>query len=151
VGIRYCLCPLSPKRLALLEEDPGLVEDLNVDDVPGMIDLGPSGFGLDGILLFAGKNPVIRDAVFAHSGRELGEPGDTVRVHSPERVLEVHQALSALPPDVISRHYENARKAIPQLERGPAAIAQFAGLFEQLCEVYATAAESGHSMLTFLV
>jgi hypothetical protein len=67
------------------------------------------------------------------------------------RVVEVHEALSGLPPDEIARHYEDARKAIPRLEGGPAAIARFTQLLEKLRELYATAAESGHGMLTFLV
>jgi hypothetical protein len=151
VGISYCLCPLSAKRLALLEADPELVHELTEDAVPDMVDLGSHGFALDGILLFAGRKSAVRDAVFAHTGRELGEPGDSVRVHTGARVVEVHEALQALPADVIARHYEDARKAIPQLERGLAAIARFDQLFEQLRSVYAKAAKSGHGMLTFLV
>lgn len=151
MGISYCLCPLSAKRLALLEEDPELVHELTEAAVPDMVDLGPKGFELDGILLFAGRNATIRDAVFAQTGRELGEPGDGMRVHTAARVAEIHEALEALPADVIARHYEDARKAIPQLERGPAAIAQFTQLFEHLRKVYAKAAKSGHGMLTFMV
>ena len=149
--ISYCLCPLSAKRLALLEEDPELVNELTEDAVPDMVDLGANGFALDGILLFAGKDSAIRDAVFAHSGRQLGDAGHSMRVHTAARVVEVHEALEALPEGVIARHYESARKAIPQLERGPAAIALFEQLFEQLRAVYADAAASGRGMLTFLV
>jgi hypothetical protein len=151
VEISYCLCPLSAKRLALLEEHPKLVHELTEDAVPDMVDLGSNGFALDGILLFAERNSAIRDAVFAQTGRRLGEPGDSMRVHTAARVVEVHDALNALPADVIARHYEDARKAIPQLERGPASIARFTQLFEQLRAVYAKTATSGHGMLTFLV
>lgn len=151
MGVSYCLCPLSAKRLALLEKDPELVYELTEDAVPDMVDLGPHGFALDGILLFTGRNSPVRDAVFAHTGRELGKPEDSVRVHSPERVVAVHEALSGLPSDVIARHYEDARKAIPQLERGPSSMARFSRLFEQLLAVYATAAENDHGMLTFLL
>ncbi len=151
MGIHYCLCPLSAKRLALLEEDLELVHELTEDAVPDMLDLGPSGFALDGILLFAGRSAAVRDAVFAQTGRVLGEPADSMRVHTAARVLEVHEALSALPADVIERHYEDARRAIPTLERGPASIARFTELFARLRAVYAAAAKSGHGMLTFLV
>ena len=82
MGIHYCLCPLSAKRLALLEEDPELVNELTEDAVPDMLDLGPSGFALDGILLFAGRSSEIRDAVFAQTGRVLGEP-QTACVSTP--------------------------------------------------------------------
>ncbi len=151
MGISYCLCPLSAKRLALIEEDPGLVEELTEDTVPGMLDLGPDGFALDGILLFAGRDPAVRDAVFAQSGRVLGEPADSIRVHTAARVAEISEALTRLPEDVIARHYEEARKAIPRLESGPASVARFTQLFERLREAYANAAGSGHGMVTFLV
>lgn len=155
VGISYCLCPLSSKRLALLEEDPELVNELTEDAVPDMLDLGADGFALDGILLFAGRSSsassAIRDAVFAHGGRQLGEPGHAARVHSPARVVEVHEALEALPEDAIARHYEEARKAIAQLEGGLASVTRFTHLFEELRAVYAAAASNGHGMLTFLV
>lgn len=151
VGISYCLCPLSAKRLALLEDDPELVNELTEDAVPDMLDLGSDGFALDGILVFAGRSSTIRDAVFAHSGRQLGDPGSTARIHSPARVVEVHAALEALPEDVVVRHYDDARRAIAQLESGFASVTRLSQLFEELRAVYEGAAANGHGMLTFLV
>lgn len=151
MGISYCLCPLSAKRLALLENDPELVNELTEDAVPDMLDLGPDGFALDGILVFAGRSSAIRDAVFAHGGRQLGEPGNTARVHSAERVVEIHEALEALPEDVIGRHYEHAKRAIAQLENEFASLAHLTRLFEELRAAYQAASANGHGMLTFLV
>lgn len=151
MGISYCLCPLSAKRLALLEEDPELVNELTEDAVPDMLDLGPDGFALDGILVFAGRSSAIRDAVFAHGGHQLGEPGNTARVHSAARVVEIHEALEALPEDVIARHYEEAKRAVAQLESGFASLTHLTRLFEDLRAVYAKAAVDRQGMLTFLV
>ncbi len=152
MGISYCLCPLSAKRLALLEEDPALVDELTEDAVPDMLDLGSDGFALDGILVFAGRSSAIRDAVFAHGGRPLGDKGSsTARIHTPARVVEVHGALESLPHDVVARNYENARRAIAQLENGFASVTRLAQLFGELRAVYEAAATNGHGMLTFLV
>lgn len=151
VKLSYRLCPLSAKRLAMLEEDPDLVNDLAESEIPDLLDLGPEGFELDGILLFTGRDPAVRDAVFAQTGRDLGEVGEGVRVHTPERVAEIHAALSKLPPDVIARCFEPARRAMPRLATGPAAIARFAALHERLCATYAKAAANAQGMLTFLV
>jgi len=151
VGISYCLCPLSAKRLALLEDHPELVNELTEDAVPDMLDLGADGFALDGILVFAGRSSAIRDAVFAHTGRQLGEPGNIARVHAPARVVEVHAALEALPEDVVAKHYEDARRAITQLESGFPSATQLSLMLEELRAIYERAAANGHGMLTFLV
>jgi hypothetical protein len=152
VGITYRLCPLSRKRLAILEADPELVNELVEGDVPGVLDLGSEGFELDGILLFAARDKAIRDAVFAQTGRAIGDPNDGIRVHTAKRVLQIHQALSALPSDVIARHHEQARRAIGhRLRPGAESIARFTQLFERLRDVYIKAAAEGHGMLTFMV
>ncbi len=135
----------------MLEEDPGLVNDLDPAEIPDVVDLGPEGFELAGILLFTGRDSVVRDAVFAYTGRVLGVLGEGARIHAPERVALIAAGLEALPADIIAKHYEQARRAIPKLERGPAAIARFAELHERLRAVYATAAAKGQSLLTFMV
>lgn len=151
VSITYRLCPLSSKRLALIEADTDLVNDLEEGSVPDLLDLGEDGFYLDAILLFAGRDKAVRDAVFAQTGRDLAGQGEGIRVHTPERVAEVHAALAKLPADTVARHYEDARKAVPRLPRGPAAVERFASLFERLREVYAKASASESGMLTFMV
>jgi hypothetical protein len=152
VGVSYRLCPLSAKRLALIESDTGLVNDLDEETVPELLDLGTAGFELDAILLFVGRGKAVRDAVFAQTGRDLGEAGEGIRVHTAERVAEVHAALAALPDDTVARHYEAARGALgPRLPAGPAAVRRFTDLFERLRAVYASASARGSGMLTFMV
>ena len=151
MSIAYRLCPLSSKRLAMIEADTDLVSDLDEETVPDLLDLGPEGFELDAILLFTGRDKRVRDAVFAQTGRDLADEGEGIRVHTPERVAEVHAALAKLPADTVARHYEAARRALPRLAAGPAAIERFTQLFERLREVYAKANASGFGMLTFMV
>ena len=146
--IRYRLCPLSPKRLALLEEDPQIALELDEERVPGLLDLGTDGFELAGILLFAGKD-AIRDAVFAQTGRNLGDDSDGIRVHTPKRVKEIAKALTALADDTIARHYEAARRAMAG-KLDPAAVGRYSDLFEQLRELYVAAATEDQGMLTYM-
>jgi hypothetical protein len=149
VAIQYRLCPLSPKRLALLEEDPEMAFDLTSEEVPDLLDLGTEGFELAGILLFAGKDAV-RDAVFAQTGRDLGEVSDMIRVHSPERVTQIAEALVALPDDTVDRHYEAARRAMAG--RLPLdAKSHFGDLFEELRQLYVATSAAKQSMLTFMI
>ena len=63
----------------------------------------------------------------------------------------MHAALARLPADTVALHYESARKAVPQLPRGPDAIERYTVLFERLREVYAKASASKRGMLTFMV
>ncbi|HSO33449.1 MAG TPA: DUF1877 family protein [Labilithrix sp.] len=151
MSITYRLCPLSAKRLAMIEADTDLVNDLEEGSVPDLLDLGAEGFYLDAILLFAGRDNAVRDAVFAQTGRDLAGAGEGIRVHTAERAAEVHAALEKLPADTIARHYEDARKAVPRLPRGPEAVERYTGLFERLREVYAKASASKSGMLTFMV
>lgn len=152
MSIAYRLCPLSSKRLALIETDTDLVNDLDEETVPELLDLGPAGFELDAILLFVGRGKLVRDAVFAQSGRELGEAGAGIRVHTAERVAEIHAALAALPDDTVARHFEAARGALgSRLPAGPDSVRRFTDLFERLRAVYAQASASGSGMLTFMV
>lgn len=152
MGICYRLCPRSAKRLGLLEEDPGLVSDLAEGVVPDVLDLGEDGFELDWILLFAARDSAIRDAVFAQTGRDLSEPAEGVRVHTPERVRAIHEALRALPDDIVSRNFEAARGVLgKRLKPGAKSVEHFRSLFERLRALYAKAAADGHGMLTFMV
>lgn len=151
----------------MLEADPQLVSELTEEAVEDVLDLGSEGFDLDGILLFAGRTEsaalagqagragrksAIRNAVFAQSGRALGDESDGIRIHTARRVGEIHRALAALPHDVIEQHYEEARRAIgPRLRSGPEAMAWIEDLFVRLRALYAKAAERGQAMVTFMV
>ena len=97
------LCSLSPKRLAMIQEDPEVVIDL-VDarlesDIPGLLDLGNTWHALD-VLLGEGKNALLGDAVLARSGETL--PGSAkAKLLGPDRVAEVAKALAALAPTYV--------------------------------------------------
>lgn len=122
--------------------------DLDAESVPGLLDLGTDGFELAGILLFAGKDAV-RDAVFAQTGRDLGNESDGIRVHTPKRVKEIAKALTDLPDDTIQKHYESARRAMAG-KLDPSAVGKYADLFEQLRELYVAAATEDQGMLTYM-
>ena len=156
VSISYRLCPVSVKRLAMLEADVELVNDLDEETVPDLLDLGTEGFELDAILLFAGRDGAVRDgavrdAVFAQTGRDLASKGEGIRVHTHARVAEIDAALAKLPADTIARHYDAARRALPKLRGGSAAIERLTQRFELLRAVYAEANAKGNGMLTFMV
>ena len=94
------LCSLSPKRLAMLEEDPEVLQDLidarHESEIPGLLDLGNTWHALD-VLLGEGKNAVLGDAVLARTGKPF--PGKIkARLLPPARVAEVAKALGALAP-----------------------------------------------------
>jgi hypothetical protein len=152
VSISFRLCPLSAKRLAILEAEPELVNELDDGAVPDLVDLGSEGFELDAILLFAGPDKAVRDAVFAQTGRDLAGVGEGIRVHTPKRTAEVHAALAKLPADTVARHYDAARRALGnRLGGGSASIDRFTLLFECLRGVYAKASSKRSGMLTFMV
>lgn len=93
------LCSLSPKRLAMIQEDPEVVTDLvdarHESEIPGLLDLGNTWHALD-VILGEGKNALLGDAVLARSGEKL--PGAAkAKLLSPARVAEIAKALAALP------------------------------------------------------
>lgn len=94
------LCSLSPKRLAMIEEDPEVVIDLvdarHESEIPGLLDLGNTWHALD-VILGEGKNALLGDAVLARTGEKL--PGSAkAKLLAPARVAEIAKALAALPP-----------------------------------------------------
>ncbi len=94
------LCSLSPKRLAMIQEDPEVVTDLvdarHESEIPGLLDLGNTWHALD-VLLGEGKNALLGDAVLARSGEKL--PGAAkAKLLPPARVVEISKALAALSP-----------------------------------------------------
>lgn len=98
MGMDAILCSLSAKRLAMIEEDPEVVQDLldarHESEIPGLLDLGNTWHALD-VLLGEGKNAVLGDAVLLRTGNRL--PGAAkARLLQPARVAEVAKALAAL-------------------------------------------------------
>ncbi len=100
MGMDAILCALSAKRLAMLQEDPEVLQDLldarHESEIPGLLDLGNTWHALD-VLLGEGKHATLGDAVLLRTGEKL--PGShKARLMAPARVAEVAKALAALPP-----------------------------------------------------
>jgi hypothetical protein len=106
------LCSLSPKRLAMLEEDPEVLGELidarQDDEIPGLLDLGNTWHALD-ILLGDGKDEVLADALVARNGAKLKAEAahGKARVIDASRVAEIAKALSALPATVVADRYSS--------------------------------------------
>ena len=103
------LCSLSPKRLAMIEEDPEVVIDLvdarHESEIPGLLDLGNTWHALD-VILGEGKNALLGDAVLARTGEKL--PGSAkAKLLPPARVAEIAKALAALPPTQVKDKFKS--------------------------------------------
>src|SRR5687768_13371389 len=103
------LCSMSAKRLAMIEEDPGVLADLISErhdvDIPGLFDLGKTWHALD-IILGEGSDPVLGDAVMARSGTKLKTTAKLqARLLAPARVAEIAAALGELGPTLIKEKY----------------------------------------------
>jgi hypothetical protein len=103
------LCSLSPKRLAMIEEDPEVVTDLidarHESEIPGLLDLGNTWHALD-VILGEGKNAVLGDAVLARTGEKL-PGGAKAKLLGPARVAEIAKALAALPPTQVKDKFKS--------------------------------------------
>ena len=76
MGMNALLCTLSPKRLALLRDDPEIFEELvassqDAEDIPGLLSLGEAWEALDLLLSERGKDALLGDAVLARKGQKL--------------------------------------------------------------------------------
>jgi hypothetical protein len=103
------LCSLSPKRLAMITEDPEVVIDLidarHESEIPGLLDLGNTWHALD-VILGEGKNALLGDAVLARTGEKL--PGAAkAKLMPPERVVEISKALTALPATQVQDKFKS--------------------------------------------
>lgn len=103
------LCSLSPKRLAMIQEDPEVVTDLvdarHESEIPGLLDLGNTWHALD-VLLGEGKNALLGDAVLARTGEKL--PGAAkAKLLAPARVAEIAKALTGLTPTHVKDKFKS--------------------------------------------
>jgi uncharacterized protein DUF1877 len=104
------LCSLSPKRVALLEEDPEVLQELiearHEQEIPGLLDLGKTWHALD-IMLGDGKDDVLSDALVGRSGKKLKAAGahGNARLIGAGRVAEIAKALAALPATLVQERY----------------------------------------------
>jgi hypothetical protein len=177
MGMDAVLCTLSAKRLAQLEAEPDLLRELlaaRVDtDIPGLLDIGQTWEALDFIVSERGKEPVLRDAVLARTGREMRAAGayGPARLLPAARVGEVAAALSALPSDVVRRRYPRlARMAVhggygrelastddvkfirdKVRETQDREIAELETALSRVRRLYAQAATAGHALLSVIV
>jgi hypothetical protein len=105
------LCSLSPKRRASLEAEPKLLRELlearHESEIPGLVDLDNTWDALDRLLCNRVEGTALADAVVARSGRKLKARGafGEARLLEPERVVEVNEALAALPDDFVSKRF----------------------------------------------
>jgi hypothetical protein len=110
MGMDALLCSMSPKRLAMIEEDPEVLSELiearHDSEIPGLLDLGNTWHALD-ILLGDGKDDVLADALVARNGKKLKAEAahGKARMIGASRVAEIAKALSALPETLVADRY----------------------------------------------
>jgi hypothetical protein len=148
---------LSPKRLAVLEEDPetliDVVEAREEQKIPGLLDLGNAWDALDFMLSERGKDALLGDAVLGRSGRKFGD--GSARVLGPARVAEIAKRLDTLDPAHVDSRYPAlaAAKAHANVGAEPDDEERDALqlLLSRIVALYKDAAHQQHSMLLLLL
>ncbi|MBS1122046.1 MAG: hypothetical protein H6Q90_4274 [Deltaproteobacteria bacterium] len=176
MGMDALLCSLSPKRLAMIEEDPDVLSELiearQEQEIPGLLDLGPTWHALD-IMLGDGKDPVFADALVARTGKPLKAGGSKskARMIPAARVAEISKALSALPVGVVRERYAGLygktvnggfgqelvapddkdwlREKVTQNQK--AEIELLTAAFTSVVALYKQAAAAKHSMMSVII
>jgi hypothetical protein len=170
------LCSLSPKRLALIEEDPDvlteLIEARAEQQIPGLLDLGNTWHALD-IMLGDGKDEVLADALVARNGKKMKAGGahGKARMIGAVRVAEIAKALSVLPATMVKDRYPSLYGKTVHGGYGQELIApddkdwlrdkitknqkveidELTEAFAAVVALYKAAAESKHSMMSVIV
>ncbi|HTR50529.1 MAG TPA: DUF1877 family protein [Kofleriaceae bacterium] len=173
MGMYAVLCTLSDKRLAQLEEEPGLLGELLLachdTEIPGLLYLDKAWDALDLLISDRGKDPVLKDAVLARTGRHLraSTAFGPAQVLGPERVREIAAALAKLPADLVRQRYSRILGAELHGGYGSAIaapddvkyvrdkiretqereIAELERKLAMLVALYARAAAAGHAMM----
>jgi hypothetical protein len=170
------LCSLSPKRLAMIEEDPDvlgeLIEARHETEIPGLLDLGQTWHALD-IMLGDGKDPVLSDTLVARNGKKLKAGGThgKARMITAARVAEIAKALEALPGALVKERYatlygktvhggfgqeliapddkEWLREKVTQNQK--AEIELLTAAYASVVALYKQAAAAKHSMMSVIV
>jgi hypothetical protein len=176
MGMDALLCSLSPKRLAMIEEDPEVLSELiearHEGEIPGLVDLGNTWHALD-ILLGDGKDDVLADALVARNGKKLKAEAahGKARMIGAGRVAEIAKALSELPDTLVADKYatlfgktvhggygqEMVAPDDKQWLRDKIAknqkieIEKLTDALEQVIDLYMEAAEKKHSMMSVIV
>ena len=170
------LCTLSPKRLALIEEDPDvlteLIEARAEQEIPGLLDLGNTWHALD-IMLGDGKDEVLADALVARNGKKMkaGAAHGKARMIGAARVAEIAKALSALPATLVKDRYaslygktvhggygqemiapDDKQWLIDKITKNQQAeIEELTEAFAAVVELYVQAAAQKHSMMSVII
>jgi len=168
------LCSLSPKRLALVEEDPEVLGELlearHDTDIPGLLDLGKTWHALD-ILLGDGKDEVLGDALVGRTGKKIKAGNTKARLLEPPRVAAIYKALAAQPKNMVQERYgqlygktvhggygqdlvspDDKQWLRGQIEkRHVAEIAELTEALLSVIELYEEAAEKKYSMMSIII
>lgn len=176
MGMIAVLCALSPKRRAMIEEEPQLLRELlaarQEGPVPGLVDLDKTWDALDRLLCRRVEGTPLADAIVARSGQKMRARASfgTARLLEPARVKEIAKALAALPEDIVAKRYdelfgkdvhggfgqERAAAGDSKWLRDKATEArakEIAALDESLAAVrqlYAETAKAGHAMMSIV-
>jgi len=152
------LISLSPKRLALLESEPEMLEDViearHEEPIPGLLDLGTAWETLDMLLSGRGRDELLGDVLLARTGKrfEAGDAFEASRVLSPQRVAEVSAKLAATPRTMVAERFKQLHDAkSPGKPANAKALAAIDTLYDKVVALYAEAAKSKQSMLSVLV
>lgn len=176
MGMTAVLCALSPKRRAMLEEDPSILRELlaarHEGTVPGLVDLDKTWDALDQLLSRRGKDAVLGDAVVARTGAKMRAKAGigNARLLEHARVVEIAAALAKLPDDVVVDRYDELfgkqvhgdfgqERVAPGdskwlrekvTESRKAEIATLTTAASALRKLYADAAEAGHAVMSIV-
>lgn len=143
------LIALSSKRLALLESEPEILEDViearHEDAIPGLLDLKTDWETLDMVISGRGRDEVLGDVLLARSGKDLSVDNafEQARVLAPQRVAEVAAKLADLPAATVRERAQQLGKT-KNLDH-------LIALYSQIVTLYAEATKSRQSMLSILV
>jgi len=162
------LISLSPKRLALLESEPEMLEDViearHEEPIPGLLDLGTAWETLDMLLSGRGRDELLGDVLLARTGKrfEAGDAFEASRVPSPQRVAQA-PAQPAATHSAIGRIRQGPRGSCTASSPTPStdwaranagnarALPATEPLYEKVVAAFPGAAKSKQSMLSVLV
>jgi hypothetical protein len=162
MGMNGLLCTLSAKRLALIQDDPEIFEELvesRHEEIPGLLDLGNTWDALDLLLSERGRDELLGDSILARKGQKLRAKGAYAppRVLTPARVRQVSAALAKLPPDFLKSRYASLQGKEIHGKYGQDQASQAAELEElepvlrAVVDLFARAAIEGHSVMSAIV
>lgn len=152
------LISLSSKRLAMIESEPEMLEDVvearHEEPIPGLLDLGTAWETLDMLLSGRGRDELLGDVLLARTGKRFnaGDAFEAAKLLSPARVAEVSAKLAATPRDMVAERFKQLHEAkSPGKPHNVKALAALEALFDKIVALYAEAAKGKQSILSVLV